>query len=131
MGGFALGAVASVLPWAADAWMTGMAPPDVAMVVLLNGQPIGYGSKVQDAYNPTWSNRIGPVTMTTADQLDFRATDVDVMFDDHIGVCTTQGVPLVDTRGYAQADSFVCQGQLWAVAVRVQSANEATVSPTP
>ena len=94
--------------------------PDVEAVVSLNGQILVRAAKVANSYYPTWSSAYtDPIVIDDYDAVEIKAIDKDVLFDDHIGVCTSRGMPYVNQEGYASARTFICHGQLWAVALRV------------
>ncbi len=122
--GTGLGALAKLLPWTANAFISGIAAPDVQVEIFLNGALLQRSPKVANSYYPTWSGVYTPaVEIHDFDQLELRAVDRDVLFHDQIGVCTSQGMPWVDGYGYASGLTFQCLGQLWAVALRVVPAN--------
>lgn len=124
--GTGLGALAQILPWTANAFIGGFAAPDVQVELALNGTLLQRSPKVANSYYPTWSGVYTPaVAIHDFDQLELRAIDRDVMFHDQIGVCTSQGMPWVDSRGYASDLTFQCLGQLLAVALRVVPADAA------
>lgn len=119
--GSALSAVVNLLPWTANAFTTSMAAPDVQVELSLNGRMLARSAMVGNSFFPTWSDvYTGPIVINEYDHLEIKAIDRDVMFHDQIGVCTSQGMPWVDSHhGYATAQTFQCFGQLWAVALRV------------
>lgn len=89
-------------------------------MVSLNGKTLVTAPKVPQANVPTWSQvYTDPIEVGDYDQIEIRATDIDIAFHDPIGVCTSQGMPYVDKAGYASSRTFTCLGQLWAVALRV------------
>jgi hypothetical protein len=122
--GAALNAVVQLLPWTANAFTTSLAAPDVQVELSLNGRLLARSTMVGNSFFPTWSDvYTGPVTIGEFDHLEIKAVDRDLMFHDQIGVCTSQGMPWVDSHhGYATAQTFQCLGQLWAVALRVMPA---------
>ncbi len=122
--GTGLGTLTRRLPWAANAFISGFAAPDVQVEMYLNGNLLQRSPMVSNSYNPTWTGiYTPPVEVHDFDQLEFRAIDRDVLFDDQIGVCTSQGMPWVNSLGYASAQTFQCLGQLWAIALRVVPVN--------
>lgn len=122
--GTAVGTLATLLPWTVNAFMSGIAAPDVQVEISLNGQLLQRAPKVANSYNPTWAGVYTPtIQIQEFDQLEIRAIDRDLMFHDQIGVCTSQGMPWVDGHGYATGQTFQCLGQLWAVALRVVPTN--------
>lgn len=122
--GTVLGSLAKILPWTANAFISGITAPDVQVEIFLNGALLQRSPKVANSYSPTWSGVYTPaVELHEFDQLELRAVDRDVLFHDQIGVCTSQGMPWVDAHGYASDLTFQCLGQLWAVALRVMPAN--------
>lgn len=122
--GTGLGALTPLLPWTVNAFISGFAAPDVQVEMYLNGNLLQRSPMVANSYNPTWSGvYTSPVEVHEFDQLEFRAIDRDVLFHDQIGVCTSQGMPWVDSLGYASAQTFQCLGQLWAIALRVMPVN--------
>jgi len=116
-----IGAIANLLPWTANAFSSGIAAPDVQVELSLNGKLLARSPMVRNSFFPTWSNVYsGPITIHEYDQLELKAVDRDIAFHDQIGVCTSQGMPWVDSHhGYASAQTFQCFGQLWAVALRL------------
>ena len=122
--GTAFGSLAQILPWTANAFISGFAAPDVQVEISLNGSLLQRSPKVANSYNPTWAGVYTPaIDIGEFDQIEIRAMDRDVIFHDQIGVCTSQGMPWVDSRGYASGSTFQCLGQLWAVALRVVPAS--------
>jgi hypothetical protein len=119
--GGVVGALVNLLPWTANAFISGMAAPDVQVELSLNGKLLARSAMVSNSFFPTWTDvYTGPLTLNDYDQIELKAIDRDVLFHDQIGVCTSQGMPWVDSHhGYASAQTFQCFGQLWAVALRV------------
>ena len=113
--------VASLLPWTVNTIAGAYDPPDTFVEVRLNGSKIKLYDTVSDSYYPTWSTTFSDaIEIGEFDQLEFSAVDKDALSkDDQVGVCTTQGMPWIDPRGYATADTFLCSGQLLAIALRV------------
>lgn len=118
--GSGAGAATRFAPWATNAFLGSIAAPDVRVDVLVDGRPVSRVRTQAHTFTPSW-----PVAPSVASpiganqQIDVDAWDIDVMRDDHIGVCTIQGMPLVDRNGYARARDFTCNGQLWGVRLRV------------
>lgn len=124
--GAALPVVADALHFGANAFLGGVAAPDVQVELLVNGRVVLRTTKVGNHYLPTWSGLYSaPLQLRDFDQLEVRAVDRDVLFHDEIGVCTGQGLPWVDPQGYATPAALTCLGQLWAVALRVVPAEPA------
>ena len=119
--GGALSAVVNLLPWTANAFTSSVAAPDVQVEVSLNGRLLARSAMVRNSFFPTWSDvYTGPISISDYDHIELKAIDRDLVFHDQIGVCTSQGMPWVDSQhGYATAQTFQCFGQLWAVALRV------------
>jgi hypothetical protein len=113
-------AAARLAPWAINTMSSATAAPDVRVDVLLDGRQVGRVQTRTHSFTPSWTGatnttyQVGP-----NQQIDISAWDTDLMFDDHIGVCTIQGMPLVDRNGYARAEDFTCNGQLWGVRLRI------------
>lgn len=119
--GGALSAIVNLLPWTANAFVSSTAAPDVQVDILLNGQLLTRSTTVSNSFFPTWADvYTRPIVITDFDQIELKAIDRDIAFHDQIGVCTSQGLPWVDSHhGYASEQTFQCYGQLWAVALRV------------
>lgn len=119
--GGALSAIVNLLPWTANAFISSTAAPDVQVDISLNGQLLTRSAVVRNSFFPTWSDvYTRPIVVTDFDQIELKAVDRDIAFHDQIGVCTSQGLPWVDSHhGYASEQTFQCYGQLWAVALRV------------
>lgn len=112
--------VVKLLPWTANAFLDGIAAPDVQIEILLDGQLLQRSPMVGNSHHPTWAGVYTlPVNIRDNSQLEIHAIDRDLAFDDEIGVCTTQGMPLVDRKGYVSGDTWRCIGQLWGVALRI------------
>lgn len=109
-----------VLPWAAGSFVPGFAAPDVEATLYVDGRVLAQAPTVANRYTPAWANvYTPPIKLHPYSQIEIRAVDRDLLGADPIGVCTLQGIPLVDARGYALAQNFQCFGQLWAVALRL------------
>jgi len=119
--GGALSAIVSLLPWSANAFVDSIAAPDVQVEISLNGQLLTRSPIVRNSFFPTWSGvYTRPIMVSDFDHIELKAVDRDIAFHDQIGVCTSQGMPWVDSHhGYASDQTFQCYGQLWAVALRV------------
>lgn len=109
-----------ILPATAGAWDP-MAAPDIELQVTLDGQQILTAPKVPDSYVPTWPERLTrPVIFNQNSKLFVNATDIDLEFDDFVGVCAIIGIPYENGQGYVLAQRGVsCGGGLWAVGLRV------------
>lgn len=127
--GTGMGELARLIPWAANSFMSGLAAPDTIAEISLDGRLLRRTEVVANSYSPTWAGEYTPpIEIGESSQLEIRATDYDpTSGNDPIGVCTSQGMPWVDQRGYASGDTFQCFSQLWAVAVRIVPATEAIV----
>lgn len=118
--GSGVAVAARLAPWALNALSQATAAPDVQAALLLDGTQIGRAQTRTHTFTPSW-----PGMTTTAytigpnQQIVINAVDTDLLFNDHIGLCTMQGMPLVDRNGYARAEDFTCNGQLWGVRLRV------------
>lgn len=118
--GAGAGAVSRMAPWASNAFLGSFSAPDVRVDVLLNGTTVSRVRTQTHTFTPSWP--LSPSTSVEVganQQIDVDAWDVDLVRDDRIGVCTIQGMPMVDRNGYARAQDFTCNGQLWGVRLRV------------
>lgn len=118
--GSGVGAATRFAPWATNAFLGSIAAPDVRVDVLVDGRPVSRVRTQAHTFTPSWP--IAPsagTPISSNQQIDVDAWDIDALRDDHIGVCTIQGMPLVDRNGYARARDFTCNGQLWGVRLRV------------
>lgn len=113
-------ALERLAPWAAAAINSAIAAPDVRVDVLLDSGRVSRARTRAHTLTPSWGY-VGSASyvVTTTSQITIDAWDSDALFDDHIGVCTIQGMPLVDRNGYARGQDFTCNGQLWGVRLRV------------
>lgn len=116
----------TMLPWTRSAFLQNAQAPDVQVDLYVGESLVLTTAKVQDSYSPTWPNEYTPALDIRDDtQVSIHATDLD-FFGQHdaIGTCTLKGIPPLDARAYAVADAFKCMGQLWAVSLRVVSADD-------
>ncbi|HRI50164.1 MAG TPA: hypothetical protein PLW65_08280 [Pseudomonadota bacterium] len=127
--GGALSAIVSLLPWTANAFVDSIAAPDVQIEISVNGQLLTRSPIVRNSFLPTWAGvYTRPIVVSEFDHIELKAVDRDIAFHDQIGVCTSQGLPWVDSHhGYAAERTFQCYGQLWAVALRVIPAESGEV----
>jgi hypothetical protein len=133
--GGALDAIVSLLPWTAKAFVDSIAAPDVQVEISVNGQLLTRSPIVRNSFFPTWSGvYTRPILISDFDHIEYRNDEFeflarDIAFHDQIGVCTSQGMPWVDSHhGYASEQTFQCYGQLWAVALRVIPSEPGTVT---
>lgn len=108
-----------------------MSMPDVRVAVLVNGRAVGGTSTYQDSPTPSWVESIGPVTTGPADVVQFSFVDADVMFDDPIGTCVTNGQPPIDERGFVLPDALSCSGEVLAFSVRFRDPAGTMFQPPP
>jgi hypothetical protein len=120
LSGTGMDVVARLLPWSANAFLSGVAAPDVQIEILVDGQLLQRSPMVGNSHQPTWGGVYTlPVQIRDTSQIEIHAIDRDIAFDDEIGVCTAQGMPLVDRQGYVSGQTWRCLGQLWGVALRI------------
>jgi hypothetical protein len=124
--------VAAVLPWVANELLSGHNAPDVVVEIYKNGRLLLRSPRVDDSYNPTWAGvYTAPIELHESDDLEVRAIDIDAggLFssdaEQQIGVCTSRGMPLADSRGYISEGAFQCNGKLWAVLLRLRPVEDA------
>ncbi len=112
--------VGRIVPWASRVLANATQAPDVRATVSIDGTQVSTSRTRMHSYTPSWPG-LSPTAYTIGhDQhITVDAYDTDLAFDDHIGLCTMQGMPLVDRNGYARAEDFTCNGQLWAVRLRI------------
>lgn len=118
--GTGMGAATRFAPWALNALNSATAAPDALVDVTINGERVARAQNRTHTFTPSWGSAYSrPVQIGPNQHIELEAWDTDVMFNDPIGTCTIQGMPLVDRNGYARAEDFTCTGQLWGVRLRV------------
>ncbi len=123
-GGSGVGAVSRFAPWAVNAINNAIAAPDVRVDVLLDNTRVWRAQTQMHSFTPSWATAgTTAYNVSPTSQIAIDAWDSDLFSHDHIGVCTIQGMPLVDRNGYARAQDFSCNGQLWGVRLRVMAAS--------
>lgn len=120
LGGDPLVFLAEAESWALAAYGPSMPAPDIAADILVDGRLVGQAGKVSDSFAPRWSTMFSvPLQLDPRSRIVVRAVDKDAMFDDDVGSCTIQGMPWVDDQGHVDGATIACQGQIWAMGMRV------------
>ena len=82
-------------------------------------------SEIGEGATPTWAKlTYGPIVFGPDSNMRIGIVDTTLgglMKDKLLGICTMQGVPLVDEQNYVRPESMRCLGRVMTVALRVRS----------
>lgn len=99
----------------------GSAAPDIEATMFFNGRQIAVYPMVPNSCHPTWAGRFTePVLIGQYDTVDIKVIDRDALRNDEVGMCSLQGQPYVDKRGFVIAKEFRCRGQVWGAGLRLR-----------